>query len=97
MSIRTIIKASNAAQLLLLLLLGLCLIAFGRGLHNSKSTLENYYHLELLLVEVEANARQSYDEALAFILTGNPDKLPLFHLKFNAVKGQLFRMGIPVF
>jgi len=74
MSIRTIIKASNAAQLLLLLVLGLCLIAFGRGLHNSKNTLENYYHLELLLVEVEANARQSYDEAHAFILTGNPER-----------------------
>ena len=39
MSIKTIIKTSNLAQLLLLLLLGLCLVAFGRGLHDSRRML----------------------------------------------------------
>ena len=74
MSIRTIIKTSNLAQLLLLLLLGLCLVAFGRGLHDSKRMLENYYELDSLLLDVEANARQCYEEAHAFIFTGSAER-----------------------
>ena len=70
MSIRTIIKTSNLAQLLLLLLLGLCLVAFGRGLHEGRRTLENYYGLDSLLLDVDNNARQCFEEAHAFIFTG---------------------------
>ena len=74
MSIKTIIKTSNLAQLLLLLLLGLCLVAFGRGLHEGRHTLENYYRIDSMLVEVETNTRQSYEEAHAFIFTGSPER-----------------------
>ncbi len=74
MSIKTIIKTSNLAQLLLLLLLGLCLVAFGRGLHDSRRMLENYYELDSLLLDVETNARQCFEEAHAFIFTGSPDR-----------------------
>ncbi len=74
MSIRTIIKTSNLAQLLLLMLLGLCLVSFGRGLHESRRMLENYYRLDSLLVDMETNTRQSYEEAHAFIFTGNPER-----------------------
>ena len=74
MSIRTIIKTSNLAQLLLLLLLGLCLVAFGRGLHESKRMLENYYELDSLLLDVENNARQCYEEVHAFIFTGSAER-----------------------
>lgn len=74
MSIRTIIKTSNLAQLLLLLLLGLCLVAFGRGLHEGRRMLENYYELDSLLLDVETNARQCYEEAHAFIFTGSAER-----------------------
>ncbi|MTJ92014.1 MAG: response regulator [Desulfovibrio sp.] len=74
MSIRTIIKTSNLAQLLLLLLLGLCLVAFGRGLHEGRRTLENYYELDSLLLDVENNTRQCYEEAHAFIFTGSAER-----------------------
>ncbi|WP_291444370.1 response regulator [Desulfovibrio sp.] len=74
MSIRTIIKTSNLAQLLLLLLLGLCLVSLGRGLNEGRRVLENYYRLDSLLVDVETNTRQSYEEAHAFIFTGNPER-----------------------
>ena len=73
MSIRTIIKTSNLAQLLLLLLLGLCLVSLGRGLNEGRRVLENYYRFDSLLVDVETNTRQSYEEAHAFIFTGNPE------------------------
>lgn len=74
MSIRTIIKTSNISQLLLLLLLGLCLVSLGRGLNEGRRVLENYYRLDSLLVDVETNTRQSYEEAHAFIFTGNPER-----------------------
>ena len=74
MSIKTIIKTSNLAQLLLLLLLGLCLVAFGRGLHDSRRMLEDYYELDSLLLDVETNVRQCFEEAHAFIYTGNPER-----------------------
>ena len=57
MSIRTIIKTSNLAQLLLLLLLGLCLVSLGRGLNEGRRVLENYYRFDSLLVDVETNTR----------------------------------------
>lgn len=74
MSIRTIIKTSNFAQLLLLLLLGLCLVSLGRGLHEGRRVLESYYRLDSFLVDVETNTHQSYEEAHAFIFTGNPER-----------------------
>ena len=74
MSIRTIIKTSNFAQLLLLLLLGLCLVSLGRGLHEGRRVLESYYRLDSFLVDVESNTHQSYEEAHAFIFTGNPER-----------------------
>lgn len=72
MSIRSIIKTSNFSQLLLLLLLGICLASLGRGVHEARMVLESYYSLDSLLVDLEANTRQSYEEARTFIFTGNP-------------------------
>jgi len=87
MSIKTIIKTSNLAQLLLLLLLGLCLVFFGRGLHESRRTLENYYRLDSLLVDVETNTRQSYEEAHAFIFTGSPERYANWQILSQARAG----------
>ena len=87
MSIKTIIKTSNLAQLLLLLLLGLCLVSFGRGLHESRRTLENYYRLDSLLVDVETNTRQSYEEANAFMFTGNPERYANWQILSQARAG----------
>lgn len=93
MSIRTLIKTSNFAQLLLLLLLGACLVAFGRGLNASRTVLEDFYRLELLLVEIDTCASQMYTEAHAFVLTGNPARYENWERLSGEERGELPRAG----
>ena len=67
MTIRAIIKTSNLVQLGLVLLLGVCFFGLGRELREVNGLLRNFYRIDALFSELQANADDKYRLALDYV------------------------------
>ena len=67
MTIRAIIKTSNLVQLGLVLLLGVCFFGLGRELREVNGLLRNFYRIDALFRELQANADDKYRLALDYV------------------------------
>lgn len=88
MSIRTLIKTSNMAQLGVVLMLGLCIVWLGRSLSEVNGLLHNYYRLASLLVEIGNTPRESYHAALDYLSTGDDAHLERWQRLLREERGE---------
>ncbi|SCM72271.1 response regulator [Desulfovibrio sp. 86] len=88
MSIRTLIKTSNMAQLVVVLMLGLCIIWLGRSLSEVNGLLHNYYRVASLLVEIGNTPRESYHAALDYLSTGDDAHLERWRRLLREARGE---------
>ncbi|OXS27687.1 MAG: hypothetical protein BCS36_11615 [Desulfovibrio sp. MES5] len=88
MSIRTLIKTSNMAQLGVVLMLGLCIIWLGRSLYEVNGLLHRYYRFANLLAEIGNTPHKSYHAALDYLSTGDAAHLERWRHLLREERGE---------
>lgn len=88
MSIRTLIKTSNMAQLSVVLMLGLCIIWLGRSLYEVNGLLHRYNRFANLLAEIGSTPHKSYHAALDYLSTGDTAHLERWQRLLREERGE---------
>lgn len=97
MTIRALVKISNAVQLIVLLLLAACFFWLGQNLRNFNGLLHNFYRTEALINEISANARNKYHLALDFVTDRNMTSLEAWQSILSTENGGLTRSETSAF